>query len=92
MSAITSTNDRVLNRRSFLRVSAAAASGERAITVVPRLSLKLAGNWGDTAIEIPPGRWRNELTGETIKDGEIPMAALFKRFPVALLSREGKST
>jgi (1->4)-alpha-D-glucan 1-alpha-D-glucosylmutase len=70
----------------------AFARGERAITVVPRLSLKLAGHWGDTAIEIPPGRWRNELTDETIKDGEIRMAALFKRFPVALLSREGESS
>jgi (1->4)-alpha-D-glucan 1-alpha-D-glucosylmutase len=70
----------------------AFARGERAITVVPRLSLKLAGNWSDTAIEIPPGRWRNELTGETIKDREIRLAALFKRFPVALLSREGESS
>jgi hypothetical protein len=31
-----------------------AARGERAITVAPRLSLKLAGKWDDTAIEMPP--------------------------------------
>ena len=67
----------------------AFARGENAITVVPRLVLKLAGDWLDTAIEIPQGGWRNELTGETIDGGDMPAAVLLKRFPVALLSRAG---
>lgn len=67
----------------------AFARGERAITVVPRLTLKLAGNWLDTSIEIPPGSWRNELTGETFAGGEVRADALLKRFPVALLARQG---
>jgi (1->4)-alpha-D-glucan 1-alpha-D-glucosylmutase len=66
----------------------AFARNQRAVTVVPRLSLKLAGDWGDTAIEIPNGRWRNHLTGETSAGGVAPVAKLLKRFPVALLLRE----
>jgi (1->4)-alpha-D-glucan 1-alpha-D-glucosylmutase len=33
----------------------AFARNERAVTVVPRFALKLAGDWRDTAIEIPNG-------------------------------------
>jgi (1->4)-alpha-D-glucan 1-alpha-D-glucosylmutase len=55
---------------------------------VPRLPLKLAGNWDDTAIEIPSGRWRNLLTGENSDGGMASVAKLLKRFPVALLIRE----
>ena len=69
----------------------AFARGDAAITVVPRLVLKLDGNWGETAVEVPPGRWQNALTGENIQGGEVPLASLLKRFPVALLSREGGS-
>jgi (1->4)-alpha-D-glucan 1-alpha-D-glucosylmutase len=61
--------------------------GERAATVVPRWSLK-RGNWGDTAIEIPNGTWRNALTNESVDGGEIFITDLLKNFPVALLSRE----
>ncbi|HUC98685.1 MAG TPA: hypothetical protein VMR88_09395, partial [Candidatus Polarisedimenticolaceae bacterium] len=61
---------------------------ERAITVVPRLPLKLAGDWGDTAVEIPNGRWRNHFTGERLDGGPASVAKLLKRFPVALLLRE----
>ena len=66
----------------------AFARNQRAMTVVPRLTLKLAGEWGDTVIEIPNGRWRNHLTGETSAGGVAPVAKLLKRFPVALLLRE----
>ena len=70
----------------------AFARGERAITLVPRLTLKRAGNWGDTAVELRPGHWRNAFTGETFIGGEVRMAILLKRFPVALLSREEESS
>jgi (1->4)-alpha-D-glucan 1-alpha-D-glucosylmutase len=66
----------------------AFARNERAVTVVPRLPLKLAGDWGDTAVEIPNALWRNQLTGETSNGGASSMAKLLKRFPVALLLRE----
>jgi (1->4)-alpha-D-glucan 1-alpha-D-glucosylmutase len=66
----------------------AFARDQRAVTVVPRLPLKLGGDWGDTAIEVPNGRWRNHFTGETLTGGVASVAKLLKRFPVALLLRE----
>jgi (1->4)-alpha-D-glucan 1-alpha-D-glucosylmutase len=55
--------------------------------VVPRLVVRLGGDWKDTAVELPPGRWRNELTGEDVDGGSRSVADLLARFPVALLAR-----
>jgi (1->4)-alpha-D-glucan 1-alpha-D-glucosylmutase len=65
----------------------AFARGERTLTVVPRLTVKRAGSWDGTVIDIPQGRWRNELTDEDIRGGEVKVGGLLQRFPVALLSR-----
>jgi maltooligosyltrehalose synthase len=64
-------------------------AGEVAVAV-PRLVLGLAGDWGDTTIELPPerGRWWHELTGETFAAGPCRAADLMGRFPVALLSSQ----
>jgi (1->4)-alpha-D-glucan 1-alpha-D-glucosylmutase len=64
-------------------------AGEVAVAV-PRLVLGLAGDWGDTTIELPPerGPWWHELTGETFAAGPCRAADLLGRFPVALLSRQ----
>jgi glycogen debranching enzyme GlgX/malto-oligosyltrehalose synthase len=62
--------------------------GERAITVVPRLGLRLRRRWGDTALDVPAGGWRNVLTDEVLEGGRIPLRQLLARFPVALLARE----
>ena len=62
--------------------------GAHAITVVPRLVLGLEGNWAGTTLNLPPGTWRNELTGESVPGGTAPLAALLRKFPVALLIRE----
>ena len=61
--------------------------GEEAVTVVPRHVLGLAGDWQGTELELPPGRWRNEFTGEVCGGGGMPLAELLARFPVALLAR-----
>ena len=66
----------------------AFARGDRAVTIVPRLVLKLGGSWGDTTVELPAGRWHNVFTQETFNSGEVRAANLLKRFPVALLSQE----
>jgi (1->4)-alpha-D-glucan 1-alpha-D-glucosylmutase len=58
------------------------------ITVAPRLVLGLAGDWVDTSVEIPRGNWRNELTGEDVAAGPAYVAALLRKFPVALLARK----
>jgi (1->4)-alpha-D-glucan 1-alpha-D-glucosylmutase len=61
--------------------------GGGAITLVPRLVLGLAGTWGDTAVDLPAGGWRNEFTGDHIDGGRVRVAQILARFPVALLSR-----
>jgi (1->4)-alpha-D-glucan 1-alpha-D-glucosylmutase len=62
--------------------------GGSAITVVPRLVLGLNGDWADTTTEVPEGKWRNELTGEDVMEGSMSLAALLRKFPVALLARK----
>jgi (1->4)-alpha-D-glucan 1-alpha-D-glucosylmutase len=78
--------------------------GEGAVVVVPRLPHKLAAGrigarlltpasrWGDTRVEIEPGRWRDVFTGERVivrSDARhARVARLLSRFPVALLVRE----
>ncbi len=63
--------------------------GESVVTIVPRLVVKLAGDWRDTEIELPRGKWMNHMTGERLRSGQIRLAELTRRFPVALLAREG---
>ncbi|HEX3556971.1 MAG TPA: malto-oligosyltrehalose synthase [Thermoanaerobaculia bacterium] len=60
--------------------------GEVAV-VVPRLVVHLRGDWQDTTVNLPAGRWRNELTGEEVEGGNRPVADLLARFPVTLLAR-----
>ncbi len=35
-------------------------------TIVPRLTVSLGDGWRDTAVSLPAGRWRDELTGQTV--------------------------
>jgi (1->4)-alpha-D-glucan 1-alpha-D-glucosylmutase len=61
--------------------------GGKVITLVPRFVIKLNNDWQDTVMELPPGIWRNEFTGETF-NGEMRMDNFFQKFPVALLVRK----
>jgi (1->4)-alpha-D-glucan 1-alpha-D-glucosylmutase len=65
---------------AFIRSGASA-------TIVPRLVLGMAGDWGDTSIEIPPGNWQNVFTNEEFPGGCLRLEELLRRFPVALLAR-----
>lgn len=62
--------------------------GDGAVTVVPRLTLGLEGDWGDTMVELPQGRWRNALISQPVATGR--MTELTGQFPVALLLRDGE--
>jgi (1->4)-alpha-D-glucan 1-alpha-D-glucosylmutase len=64
----------------------AFARGDGAIAVVPRLVTRLEDDWMNTTLELPPGRWRNELTSDVIQ-GVVPVGELLALFPVALLAR-----
>jgi (1->4)-alpha-D-glucan 1-alpha-D-glucosylmutase len=61
--------------------------GENLIAVVPRFTLTLGGDWGDTRLPLPGGAWRNCFTGAMLQR-EVTPGALFDSFPVALLLRE----
>jgi (1->4)-alpha-D-glucan 1-alpha-D-glucosylmutase len=70
----------------------AFARGRDVVTVVPRLTIRLAGAWEDTSIELPEGTWANRLTNEVVEgprdpSGPVLLRDLLARFPVALLVR-----
>src|SRR5207237_1650400 len=47
--------------------------GGGAVTVVPRFLARLTEGWGDTALELPPGEWRNTFTGEIWDEGPVAL-------------------
>ena len=59
--------------------------GDSVVAVAPRLVMRLDENWMNTTLELPAGRWRNELTGDVMQ-GIVPVAELLAHFPVALLA------
>ncbi len=60
--------------------------GENVAVVVPRLTMGLGADWGDTAIELPAGRWTDTLGGSTV-ERRVALGDLLAEFPVALLLR-----
>jgi (1->4)-alpha-D-glucan 1-alpha-D-glucosylmutase len=62
--------------------------GDGAITVIPRLIMRLNGDWGHTVLELPAGRWHNVLTGDELPGGAVPLEEMLTRFPVALLVKK----
>lgn len=61
--------------------------GAEAATVAARFPLRVQEDWQDTAVLLPFGRWRNELTGAELRGGEIPLEELLGGFPAALVVR-----
>ncbi|ROR65916.1 malto-oligosyltrehalose synthase [Agrococcus jenensis] len=60
-----------------------------AIAIATRLPIGLAerGGWGDTAIQLPEGHWRDLLTSKELRGGEVRLRDLLGTLPVALLTR-----
>jgi len=82
----------------FTSYTPVAASGEAAghllafdrggaVTVVTRLPVGLAarGGWGDTALVLPEGQWRDVISGRPVS---AEAADVLRDLPVALLVRE----
>jgi (1->4)-alpha-D-glucan 1-alpha-D-glucosylmutase len=62
---------------------------DRLLVIVPRLLVGLGGDWGDTMIELPPGRWKNLLTGGEHESGSpVAVSQMLQPFPVAVLAGE----
>jgi (1->4)-alpha-D-glucan 1-alpha-D-glucosylmutase len=57
--------------------------------VVPRLLSRLRDGWAGTSAALPGGRWVDVLTGEAVDGGDASVGALLRRFPVAVLGRDG---
>jgi len=60
--------------------------GDAAICLTPRLIAGLRGDWEDTIVKLPDGRWENILTGEDMSGGTVWLREMFARFPVSLLA------
>jgi maltooligosyltrehalose synthase len=63
----------------------------QAVTVATRLpaGLRDRGGWADTALEVPPGRWRDVLTDTTRAGPRLLLSDLAVRLPVTLLIPDG---
>jgi (1->4)-alpha-D-glucan 1-alpha-D-glucosylmutase len=59
------------------------------LAVVTRLPVGLAtgGGWRDTVLHLPPGDWRDELTGRPVEAEHVSVGRLLATYPVALLVR-----
>jgi (1->4)-alpha-D-glucan 1-alpha-D-glucosylmutase len=59
------------------------------LVVVPRLLIGLGGDWAGTSLELPPGRWKNVLTGDKLDgDAAIQLDRMLETFPVAILAAD----
>jgi (1->4)-alpha-D-glucan 1-alpha-D-glucosylmutase len=83
----TGSYEPIMARGGAAEHAVAFVRSASAITIVPRLVLKLSGRWKDTALSLPAGLWHNEFTGDRISGGDVSVANLLEKFPVCLLSR-----
>ncbi len=61
--------------------------GGSVLVAVPRFTLTLDGDWGDTVLPLPPGAWENIFDAD-VYEGEVSPKTLFEHFPVAMLVRK----
>ncbi|MFI5806443.1 malto-oligosyltrehalose synthase [Streptomyces sp. NPDC051561] len=86
----TATYTPLAARGPAARHCVAFARAGEAVTAVTRLSLRLAesGGWTDTVLDLPEGRWVDQLGDQGREfEGATPVAELFTERPVALLVR-----
>jgi (1->4)-alpha-D-glucan 1-alpha-D-glucosylmutase len=82
--AIASDGSRAEHVVAFVR-------SDEAVVVTPRLVARLGWPepaWEDTAIELPAGRWRDQLTDRVVDGGRVFIDNLLSGFPMALLVAE----
>jgi (1->4)-alpha-D-glucan 1-alpha-D-glucosylmutase len=78
----------VFARGAKARHLVAYLRGTDVLVMVPRLVLQLGSDWGDTSIELPVAKWRNQFSGELFSGPRLPISDVLRRFPVALLVAE----
>jgi (1->4)-alpha-D-glucan 1-alpha-D-glucosylmutase len=67
----------------------AFSRGGSVAVLAPRWNVKLGGGFGSTTVELPQGTWYNIFTGDKVNGGSARAQQLFRKFPVALLVRDG---
>ena len=74
----------------LLAVARGDGEAPQVVGVVTRLSARLAtsGGWRDATLGLPPGRWRDLLTGRGVASGVAAVSDLLADLPVALLVRD----
>ncbi|HJR45893.1 MAG TPA: malto-oligosyltrehalose synthase [Actinomycetota bacterium] len=82
----SSTYEPLVARGSAADHVVAFARAGTVVAIAPRLPLGLGGEWGDTTIELPTGRWVERLS-DTAWQGVVALRGLTERSPVALLVR-----
>jgi (1->4)-alpha-D-glucan 1-alpha-D-glucosylmutase len=82
-----STYEPIIARGAAADHVIAFVRSSQAVTIVPRFPMKLDSRWKDSAVHLPAGSWRNELTGDLIHSGDKLVSDLMSKFPVCLLAR-----
>jgi (1->4)-alpha-D-glucan 1-alpha-D-glucosylmutase len=80
----------VTGRHAGRVVAFARGEPASAVSAVHRRALDPAGGWGDTAVTLPPGGWRDRLGGpgaDRSLEGRVPVDTLLGGGSVALLER-----
>ena len=81
----------------LLAVARGDDDGPQVVAVVTRLAARLAasGGWDGASLDLPPGSWRDLLTGRVATNGagaaggpSVPVGGLLAELPVALLVRD----
>jgi (1->4)-alpha-D-glucan 1-alpha-D-glucosylmutase len=67
----------------------AFSRGDSVAVLAPRWNVKLGSGFGSTTVDLPQGSWSNRFTGEKVEGGSTRAQQLFRKFPVALLVRDG---
>jgi (1->4)-alpha-D-glucan 1-alpha-D-glucosylmutase len=74
---------------AFARTGGGPAGAPGLVVVVPRLVARLGGRaWDDTTVTVPEGDWVSVLDSEPVRGGQVSVATLLRRFPVAVLGRD----
>jgi len=84
--AVDSRHQPLVAQGSHLGNLLAFRRGDNLIAVVPRFTMSVNGDWGDTNLPLPRGEWKNFFTGASVQ-GAVTPQELFGEFPVTLLVR-----
>ena len=84
---LAATGAKAAHALAYARTAAGTAGQAGVVAVAPRLVIGLDGDWADTTLQLPDGRFEDVLDGQRSFTGEVSLAELLGPFPVGLLER-----